>query len=75
VAYTVLGLAAGIGRRFKKPSAQLVAGMGSVLVMRFLCSFTSGILLWGEYAPEGFPVWLYSLTYNGGYMSAELILT
>ena len=42
---------------------------------RFLCSFASGILIWGEYAPEGQPVWLYSLTYNGGYMLPELIIT
>ena len=31
--------------------------------------------LWGEYAPADTPVWLYSLTYNGGYMLPELIIT
>ena len=45
-------------------------GIGAVAanLLRFGCSFLSGIFLWGSYAPEGQPVWFYSLTYNGGYM-------
>ncbi len=38
---------------------------------RFLCHFASGILIWGVYAPQGQPVWLYSLLYNGSYMLFE----
>ena len=44
-------------------------------VLRFVCSFLSGVLLWGSYASEGQPVWLYSLTYNGGYMIPNAILS
>ena len=44
-------------------------------LIRYACSFLSGILIWGEYAPEDMPVWLYSLTYNGSYMIPEIILT
>ena len=52
-------------------------GVGAAVVcfLRFVCSFLSGIVIWGAYAPEGTPVWIYSLTYNGGYMLPELIIT
>lgn len=41
------------------PLGMLVSGAA-----RFLCSFTSGIVFFGEYAPEGMPVALYSFTYQ-----------
>ncbi len=44
-------------------------------VLRLVCHFLSGILIWGSYAPEGTPVWLYSLGYNGTYMLWETIIT
>ncbi len=43
-------------------------------LIRYLCSFLSGIVLWGSYAPEGTPVWIYSLTYNGSYMIPNTII-
>ena len=46
-----------------------------VLFLRFLCHFATGILIWSSYAPEGQPVWLYSLLYNGGYMLFETIIS
>ena len=38
---------------------------------RFLCAFLSGMVFWGIYAPEGQPVWLYSMVYNGIYLIPE----
>jgi thiamine transporter len=73
--YTVLGLAKAFGSRFKSRVAGVAAGSSAVIALRFVFSFISGILLWGGYAPEGTPVWIYSLTYNGGYMLPELIIT
>ena len=49
-------------------------GAAAANLLRFVCSFLSGIFLWGSYAPEGQPVWLYSLTYNGGYMIPNAIV-
>ena len=42
--------------------------------IRFLCSFLSGVLIWGNLS-DGLPAWTYSLTYNGSYMLPETILT
>ncbi len=75
VAFGVLGLAGTIGRAFKKPMAQILFGAGIVIGKRFLCHFASGILIWSSYAPEGQPVWLYSLLYNGSYILGELIVS
>lgn len=32
---------------------------------RYLVHYIAGIVFWGSYAPEGQPVWLYSLVVNG----------
>ncbi len=75
LAYTGLGLAVLFGRPFANRTLGVAAGSAAVIALRFICSFLSGILRWGGYAPEGTPVWLYSLTYNGGYMLPELVIT
>ena len=75
LAFTVLGLASFFGRPFKKRAVSVAVGSAAVCLLRYLCSFLSGILLWGEYAPADMPVWLYSLTYNGSYMIPETIIT
>ena len=45
------------------------------IFLRFICHFLSGMIIWGVYAPEGQPVWLYSLLYNGAYMLAEGLIS
>ncbi|MBO8157296.1 MAG: energy-coupled thiamine transporter ThiT [Bacillaceae bacterium] len=51
-----------------------VAGIILGGFMRFLAHFVSGIAFFGEYAPEGQPVVIYSLVYNGGYMTMSTII-
>ncbi len=75
IAFTALGAAAFFRKPFKNKAAGAAAGAAAVGVIRFLCSFLSGIMIWSSYAPEGTPVWLYSLTYNGSYMLPEVIIT
>ncbi|MCL2002656.1 MAG: energy-coupled thiamine transporter ThiT [Oscillospiraceae bacterium] len=70
VAFSVLGLSGVFG---KVKNGALYA-VPVCIALRFLCHFASGILIWGVYAPEGTPVWLYSFTYNGSYMGIELLV-
>lgn len=51
-------------------------GVGTAVVcfIRFMCSFLSGVLIWGNLS-DGLPAWTYSLTYNGSYMLPETIMT
>ncbi len=43
-------------------------------LLRFLCSFLSGVLIWGN-LNEGLAAWTYSLGYNASYMLPETLLT
>lgn len=76
LAFGVLGCAGLVARRFKthKILGACVA-TNVVIVARFFCSFLSGMIIWGVYAPEGTPVWLYSLGSNGSIMIGEMITT
>lgn len=75
LAFSVLGLGFVFAFGYKKNKI-VGAVCGSVVVcgFRFVCSFLSGILLWGSYAPEGMNVALYSLIYNGSYMLADTVI-
>jgi len=75
LAFTVLGAAAFFGKGIKNRAASGAVGAAVAVFLRFICSFLSGILIWESYAPENVPVWYYSLTYNGGYMLPELVIT
>ena len=75
LAFTLLGLAGAIAKPFKNRLVGVAVGTAAVCGIRFLCSFLSGIVLWGAYAPAGTPVWIYSFLYNGSYMLPEALLT
>ncbi len=75
VAFTVLALANPISRLFKNGIVGAVVGAFGAVFARFICHFISGYFIWGVYAPEGQPVWLYSLLYNGGYLLPELVIS
>lgn len=76
IAYTVLGLAPVFAAPFsKKPLLGAAVSTAVVVFLRFICHFLSGILIWGVYAPEGWPVWLHSTVYNGSFMLPEGIIT
>lgn len=80
LAFTLLGLAEAIAKRFSNRLVGVAVGTAGVCVIRFLCSFVSGAWLWGSYQESyewarGMSVWLYSFLYNGSYMLPELVLT
>lgn len=74
LAFMVLGLAGGIAKTFQNPLVGVTVGTVAVCALRFLCSFLSGVLIWGNLS-DGLPAWVYSLTYNGSYMLPETVLT
>lgn len=51
-----------------------IAGIFVGSFLRFSMHFLSGVLLFGEFAPEGTPAALYSLIYNGSYMLPSALL-
>ena len=76
IAYGVLGLGGIFRGKFRNNQAvELSFGVLLVCILRFACHFISGWAVWGAWAPEGTPAWLYSLGYNGSYMIPETVIT
>ena len=69
--FGVLGLA-GCLRRMKWG---LHGGYLLAITLRFLCSFLSGVLFFGSFAPEGMSPVVYSFAYNIFYIGGEGLLT
>ena len=76
LAFTAFGLADLFAKPFTGKARLVGYGIGAaaVNIIRFVCSFLSGWIIWGVYAPEGQAPWLYSLLYNGGYMLPNALL-
>lgn len=74
LAFMALGLAELFARPFQNRMAGVAIGTAAAGFLRFLCSFFSGVLIWGNLS-EGWAAWSYSLIYNGSYMLPETVLT
>ena len=74
LAFTLLGLACVFAKPFKNRLLGVAVGTAIVCLIRFLCSFLSGVLIWGN-LNEGLAAWTYSLGYNASYMVPETLLT
>ncbi len=73
-AFMALGLAQFFARPFQNRVVGVAVGTFMAGFLRFLCSFLSGVLIWGNLT-DGLPAWTYSLVYNGSYMLPETLLT
>ena len=71
LAFTALGLSG----FFSDSKNGLYIGYIVAVVGRFICSFLSGFIFFGEYAPEGMNPMLYSFVYNGITIGVEGIIT
>ncbi|WP_342506335.1 energy-coupled thiamine transporter ThiT [Sporosarcina sp. FSL K6-2383] len=84
VAYALVGVAAvTLGwllsgkAKGNKGTMVMAIVVGTVIggLLRFLIHYIGGIVFFASYAPEGQPVWLYSLVYNASYMIPSIILS
>ncbi|MFW6298040.1 MAG: energy-coupled thiamine transporter ThiT [Bacillota bacterium] len=75
LAFGVLGTAALVYRIDRDSVAIFALGMFVAMMGRFFFHFLSGVILFGEYAPEGQPVPIYSIVYNGAYMVPSIAIT
>ncbi len=64
----------GIAGFFPKTIPGILLGTTIANAGRFLSSFISGVVVFGEYAPEGQNVFLYSFLYQATYIFPELII-
>ena len=76
VPFTLLGLSGAFKRMgiFKHREISAYVGMASVVVLRFLSHFITGVVIWGQWAPEGMGKYLYSFLYNGSFLGADFAI-
>ncbi len=72
--YVFMGLAGPLAHKFTSFKVGVVVSVLATGLVRLASSFLSGIILWGAYAPEGTPVWLYSLLYNASWSMPDTAL-
>ncbi|WP_203248599.1 energy-coupled thiamine transporter ThiT [Sporosarcina beigongshangi] len=84
VAYALVGVAAVtlgwlLSGKAKGNNGTMIKAIvvGTVIggLLRYLAHFIGGIVFFASFAPEGQPVWLYSLIYNASYMIPSIILS
>ncbi|MEW9051310.1 MAG: energy-coupled thiamine transporter ThiT [Neobacillus sp.] len=84
LAFTVVGLAGVFAAKIKSGIAAgekgkwityTVLGVFLGSLLRYACHVIAGIVFFGEYAPEGQPVAIYSLLYNGTYMLPSFVIS
>lgn len=76
IPFSVLGLA-GIFKSlkvFRKNEISVYIGMFSVVFIRFICHFITGVAIWGQWAPDGMGKYIYSLAYNGSFLSIDFAI-
>lgn len=80
LSYAGIGLAGLATPLFKKQDSQLQAclfiGLASLIggTVRFIANYAAGVIFYGDYAPEGVPVWLYSFQYNISYILPSTLI-
>ena len=76
VPFTLIGLAGIFHKLWLTKSVELNVYLGiiSVVVLRFLSHFITGVAIWGQWAPDGMGKYLYSFLYNGGFLSVDFLI-
>ena len=70
-AFAVFGLSGIFRKQIPSQRTALTLGISLACVLRFVCHFLSGIVIWSSLTPDGM---IYSLAYNGMYMLPELLI-
>lgn len=77
LAYGVIGLSAVFNGAISNRRKSIVVGIVFTFMLRFLCHFISGLVVWEVILPNelGWAPAVWSLAYNGSYMLPEIIIT
>ncbi len=67
--------ALGLSGFFRDQKRGLLRGYICAVVGRFIFAVLSGVIFFGQYAPEGMNPFVYSTLYNGAYLGLEAVIT
>ena len=76
VPFTILGFCGWFVKKklFKSDDTGIYAGIGVCVVLRFICHFITGVVIWKQWAPEGMGKYLYSFLYNGSFLGVDTLI-
>ncbi len=72
--YLIVGFTAIFKNVFHNVKKYFIVSIVFSYIARFLCGVVSGILIWGEYVPKEYNIWIYSLVYNLIYIVPEMLI-
>ncbi len=77
IPFSVVGLSAMFKGKMKNEVAAMVLGVVCTFLLRLLCHFISGVMIWEVLWPNelGWAPAVWSIAYNGSYMIPEIIIT
>ena len=76
IPFTLLGVA-GLFHKLKltkNSEINIYIGIVVAVMLRFICHFITGGVIWGQWAPDGMGKYLYSFLYNGGFLFADFAI-
>jgi thiamine transporter len=73
--YIVPTMAAVLIVALGRKKSQVYLGVVAVFAAKYLSHVIAGVIFWGEYAPEGFSAWSWSLYYNATYTVPSMVLS
>ncbi len=76
VAFALIGLAGVFVRKRQVPNLSVIV-LGILLgtLLRFMAHFTSGVVYFAEFTPDGWNDYIYSAAYNASYLVPQMIIT
>lgn len=75
IPYMAVGLTAIFKGVFSDIKKHFTASIVFSYLIRFICSSVSGIVIWSEYVPKQYNIWIYSLIYNLIYIVPEILIS
>ena len=73
--YPLASAALALGGFLSTRKYGIISGYVVGVFFRYLCSFLSGVIFFGSFAPEGWNSVLWSLFYNITYIGVEMVIT
>lgn len=74
--YVLIGFSGFFGKIFSfNRFNKMYTGAAVLFILKILFSTFSGVVFWGEYAPRGLSILLYSFAYSCAYLIPEFIIT
>ncbi len=74
IPYLTVGFIAAFKTLFQNKKKYFITSIIFSYFIRFLCSTASGIIIWYEYIPKRYNIWLYCVVYNLIYIVPETLI-